>query len=216
MMNCCQCQAIETRFNQKVAAEKLKQYHQKGPEKTTRLLLEALKREGIAGLTLLDIGGGIGVIQHELLKAGLSSATGVEASSAYLTASAEEAGRQGHHDRLNHYHGNFADLSANLPLADIVTLDRVICCYHDMRQLVELSAAKAGKLYGLVYPRDIWWVNFGFSFENFTLWLQRNPFRVFVHPTEEVEAIVRSQGLEQCFYEEAGMWQIVVYARGGA
>jgi len=81
-MNCCQCQAIESRFNQKVAAEKLKQYRHKGPEKTTRLLLDALKAESVAGLTLLDIGGGIGAIQHELLKTGLSSATGVEASSA--------------------------------------------------------------------------------------------------------------------------------------
>jgi hypothetical protein len=212
-MNCCQCQSIESRFNQKVAAEKLNQYRQQGPEKTTRLLLEALKAEGVAGLTLLDIRGGIGAIQHELLQAGLSSAIGVEASSAYLTASAEEAGRQGHRDRLSYYHGNFTDLAANLPLAHIVTLDRVICCYHDMQRLVELSAAKAGKLYGLVYPRDTWWVNFGFSFENFTLWLQRNPFRVFVHPTQEVEAIVRSHGLEPCFHQEAGMWQVVVYGR---
>lgn len=212
-MNCCQCQAIESRFNQKVAAEKLNQYRQKGPEKTTRLLLEALKMEGVAGLTLLDIGGGIGVIQHELLKAGLSSATGVEASSAYLSASADEAGRQGHTDRLSHYHGNFTDLATTLRTGDIVTLDRVICCYDDMPALVELSAARANKLYGLVYPRDTWWAKLGFALENLLFWLQRNPFRLYVHPTAAVEVIVRAHGLQRRFYQTAGVWQVVVYGR---
>ncbi|MBE7553430.1 MAG: hypothetical protein HS126_20360 [Anaerolineales bacterium] len=212
-MNCCHCQAIETRFNQKVAAEKLKQYRQQGPEKTTRLLLEALKMEGVVGLTLLDIGGGIGAIQHELLKAGLSSATGVEASSAYLSASADEAGRQGHADRLSHYHGNFTDLAATLPTTEIVTLDRVICCYHDMPALVELSAARASKLYGLVYPRDTRWVKLGFALENLLFWLRRNPFRLYIHPTAAVEAIVRTHGLKRRFYQTAGVWQVVVYGR---
>jgi magnesium-protoporphyrin O-methyltransferase len=212
-MNCCQCQGIESRFNQKVAAEKLKQYRQKGPEQTTRLLLEALKVEGVAGLTLLDIGGGIGAIQHELLQADLSSAIGVEASSAYLTASADEAGRQSHADRISHYHGNFTDLAATLPTTDIVTLDRVICCYRDMPTLVELSAARANKLYGLVYPRDTWWVKLGFVLENLLFWLWRNPFRLYAHPTAAVEAIVRAHSLQRRFYQTSGIWQIVVYGR---
>ena len=212
-MNCCQCQGIETRFNQKRAVQKLNQYRQQGPEKTTRMLIDALRAEGVEGMTLLDIGGGVGAIQHELLRAGVVSATNVEASTAYITAAKAEAESQGHAARMSHYRGNFIDLAINIPPADIVTLDRVICCYHDMQRLVELSAAKAGKLYGLVYPRDIWWVNCGFSFENFTLWLQRNPFRVFVHPTEEVEAIVRGNGLEPHFHQEAGMWQVVIYGR---
>lgn len=213
MVNCCQCQGIETRFNQKRAAQKLKQYRQNGPEKTTRMLIDALKAEEVKGMTLLDIGGGVGAIQHELLQSGVASAMNVEASTAYITAAKEEAESQGHAARMSHYYGNFIDLAANLPPADIVTLDRVICCYHDMHPLVELSAEKAGKLYGLVYPRDIWWVNCGFAFENFTLWLQRNPFRVFVHPTQEVEAIASYNGLEPRFHQEVGMWQIVVYGR---
>ena len=35
---------------------------------------------------------------------------------------------------------------------DILTLDRVICCYPDMQKLVGLSAKRARKLYGLIYP----------------------------------------------------------------
>lgn len=66
----------------------------------------------------------------------------------------------------------------------IAILDRVICCYHDMPGLVELSAARPNKLYGLVYPRDTWWVKLGLAMENFFYWLRREHFRVLIHSIE--------------------------------
>ncbi len=38
--------------------------------------------------------------------------------------------------------------------ADIVTLDRVGCCYLAVDELVTASAAHARRLYGLVLPRE--------------------------------------------------------------
>jgi magnesium-protoporphyrin O-methyltransferase len=212
-MNCCQCEGIECLFNQQEAAKKLKQYRRKGPDKTTRLLINTLRAYGVEGMALLDIGGGIGAIQHELLKAGLSRAISVEASSAYLDVAKAETERQGNAARVTYHSGNFVDLAATLPAADIVTLDRVICCYPDMPQLVGLSVARAVKLYGLVYPRDTWWVKLGISMMNFFFRLRRTPFRVFVHPTEAVEAIIQAEGLKRSFYRTTGVWQVVVYAR---
>ena len=212
-MNSCQCQGIECRFNQKATAKKLRQYREKGPELTTRLLIEALKTEGVAGQTLLDIGGGVGAIQFELLDAGVARATGVEASQAYVEAAREEAHRRGLAGRINVLHGNFIDLASDIPPADIVTLDRVICCYHDMPQLVELSSVRANKLYGLVYPRHTWWVRLGFLVENFLYKLQRTPFRVFLHPTGAVERILQTNGWQRCFYKTHGVWQVVLYSR---
>ncbi len=212
-MNCCQCEGIERLFNQQEAARKLKEYRRKGPDKTTRLLINALRASGVEGMALLDIGGGIGAIQHGLLKAGVSRAASIEASSAYLNMAKAEAERQGYTGQVTYHYGNFVDLAANLQPADIVTLDRVICCYHDMPKLVGLSAARARKLYGLVYPRDTWWVKLGTSIMNFFFWLRRTPFRVFVHPTEAVEAAIQAEGLKRSFYQTAGVWQVVVYAR---
>jgi magnesium-protoporphyrin O-methyltransferase len=212
-MSCCQCQGIETFFNKKTATRELKQYRRKGPRKTTRMLIDALKAEGVDGMALLDIGGGIGIIQHELLSAGADSVTNVEASTAYIEAVKEEARRQGHADRVSFYHGDFVDLAPDIPSADIVTLDRVICCYHDMKALVGLSSARAGKLYGVVYPRDTWWTRIGLAIGNFVFGVLRNPFRIFVHPTEAVEAVVRGNGLEPRFYRQTAIWQVVVYGR---
>jgi magnesium-protoporphyrin O-methyltransferase len=176
-------------------------------------LLDALQSEGIQGMSLLDIGGGVGVIQHELLKTGLHSAVNVEASTASIEAAKEEAVRQGHADRVQYYRGDFTNLATELAPADIVTLDRVLCCYHDVRTLVGLSAARARRLYGLVYPRDIWWMKAAIAALNIRFWLQRNPFRIFVHSTETVDALVRSNGLEPRFKLNTRLWQVVVYAR---
>ncbi len=212
-MNCCQCQGFETFFNKKRTTRELEQYRKKGPRKTTRTLIDALKAEGVRGMALLDIGGGIGVIQHELLSAGASSATNVEASTAYIEAMKEETERQGHADRVSFYHGDFVDLAPDIPSADIVTLDRVICCYRDMEALVGLSSARAGKLYGVVYPRDTWWTRIGWAIFDFVFGVLRNPFRAFVHPTEAVDAVVRGSGLEPRFYRQTAIWQVVVYER---
>ena len=86
-MKCCQCQGIEATFAGRRVTKELKKYRKKGPAKTTRFLLQALKQVGVKNTTLLDIGGGIGAIQHDLLKSGSCQAIHVDASSAYLKLS---------------------------------------------------------------------------------------------------------------------------------
>jgi hypothetical protein len=213
-MDCCQCQGIETRFDQKYVAKRLKKYRKNGPKKTAWQLIEALRAKGIQGMTLLDIGGGIGDLQHELIRSGVSYAIDSEASAAYIEACRQEAERLGHAEQIRHILGNFVEVAKDIPPADIVTLDRVICCYDDMPGLVNLSAQKARRFYGLVYPRDTWLNRLGvFVYYNFPNWMKRNPMRMFVHSPEAVEAIIRSNGFERCFYRAMGQWQVVVYSR---
>lgn len=213
-MNCCgQCQGIEELFSQEFVTRELAHYRAKGPEKTTRMLTEVIKENGVEGLTLLDIGGGLGAVQHELLSAGVEQATDVEASTAYLAAAKAEALRRGFLDRIRYHYGNFVDLAPVIETADIVTLDRVICCFPDMEQLVSLSAKRARKLYGLVYPRDTWWTKVGLALQNSYFRLRGSPFRSFVHPTKAVDAILRSNGLHQISYRRTLTWQVMVYKR---
>ena len=133
--------------------------------------------------------------------------------SAYLSAAKTEATRQSYAEHVSYQHGNFVPLADTIPLADIVTRDRVICCYHDMPALVGHSAAKAARLYGLVYPRDVWWVRAGVRAVNTMLWLEHMSFRIFAHSHNAVDAVVRRIGLERIFTRNAGLWQVVIYAR---
>jgi 2-polyprenyl-3-methyl-5-hydroxy-6-metoxy-1,4-benzoquinol methylase len=212
-MSCKQCAGIELHFDQKYVAKEHQQYRDDGPTKETQLLIDALVAEGVSEMTVLDIGGGVGVIQHELLKRGVSSCIDVEASTVYIEAAKKEAERQGHAESITHLHGDFVDLAAELPECDIVTLDRVICCYHDVVGLVEKSAKLAKSMYGVIYPRNNLSTKIGGFFENMTYRIHRSQFRFFVHPTKVVEEILLDQGFERRSYREMGMWQIVVFRR---
>lgn len=213
-MNCCNhCRDAENLFDQRDAQRRLARYQRRGAEGTTRLLVEALRSAGVRAADVLDIGGGVGVIHHELLGAGAALATDVDASSAYLAAARRESERRGHAERVSYLHGDFVALAPQIAAAEIVTLDRVICCYPEMPALVGAAAARAGRLLGLVYPRDVWWVCGGIRALNLGLALQRTSFRVFCHPTAAVDAEVRRAGLSLRLRRASGAWQVVVYER---
>ncbi|MEM7344446.1 MAG: class I SAM-dependent methyltransferase [Chloroflexota bacterium] len=212
-MDCCHRDSLDKLFDNKRAQNDLKEYQKKGPSKTTHLLIEGLIGEGIADKTLLDIGGGIGAIQHELIKAGAYHAVGVDASNAYLAIARAEAERQNHADQVTHHYGDFVELAPDLEPTDVVTLDRSICCYPDMPALVGKSSTLAQQLYGLVYPRDVWWIKVIAKFLNSYFWLTRDPYRFFVHAAEEVDAIVRTNGFKQVSRRQTPLWQVVIYAR---
>src|SRR6478672_9521365 len=98
-MDCCRVQSLDAEFGAKTATADLHRYRKHGPSKSTRLLLDALRAEGVAGRTLLDIGGGVGAISHELLESDLARSTSVDAAGAYVEAARSEAERQGHSSR---------------------------------------------------------------------------------------------------------------------
>ncbi|MBL8154739.1 MAG: methyltransferase domain-containing protein [Anaerolineae bacterium] len=212
-MTCSHCRGADEFFDPGTARDDLESYRRSGPSRQTRALLEAIRALSLNPATLLDIGGGIGAIQHDLLQAGVQTAVQVDAAQAYLNASQSEATRQGHADRVTYLHGDFVTLADQVAAADVVTLDRVICCYPDVAALVRLSSERAARIYGVVFPLDGWWMRLGIHVLNLAFWLQRNPFRTFVHPTAEVDRITRENGLERRFYRRMGLWQVIVYAR---
>jgi ubiquinone/menaquinone biosynthesis C-methylase UbiE len=128
-MSCCQCEGIREEFDPRLAKRELRRYVRSGLRKSTRLLLEGIRACGLRSATLLDVGGGVGVIHHELLGDGTASAaTHLDASPAYISVAREEATRRGHGDRVRFIEGDFVELASSLEAVDIVTLDRVICC----------------------------------------------------------------------------------------
>ena len=212
-MECNQCEGIENSIGDKIANFDLKRYRKKGAGGFTKVLLDTLKAAGVEGMRLLDIGGGVGAIQHALLQAGVSRATSVDASSAYLKASQEEAERLGHADRLTQHFGDFVDMASEIEEAELVTLDKVLCCFDNMKDLVRLSAEHASKFYALIYPKDKWWVKAMNNLENIVHSVRRSQFRSFIHATDSVDAIGRAAGLKPYFRSYRFYWQIVIYQR---
>lgn len=212
-MTCCQQQSYDSQFDDKHAAKDLDHFRKEGADPTTRALLDALRAAGVEGSSLLDIGGGIGVIHHELLDAGANTATHVDLSAPYIRAAREEAMKRGHADRVRFCHGDFVALAPDIPPSDVVTLDRVICCYGDMEALVAASASRARHLFGAVFPRDRWFLKLGFAVANFLKYVRRSGFRIYVHSTDAIDAAARRQGLQPRTTLNTFVWRVVVYSR---
>ena len=212
-MASCQCQGIEREFSEQYTVRELTRYRRKGASRTTRMLTEALKAENLEGGTLLDIGGGGGAIPHILLAAGMRSATCVEASSAYAAAASREARRRGLAEQVEQLQGDFVEMAPRVGQHDVVTLDRVICCYDDLDSLVGLSGSKARRLYGLVFPREAWWIRLGIRLLNATMRLRRRSYRSYLHSTERLESLLTGMGFSRRFADQTAFWQVRVYAR---
>jgi len=161
----------------------------------------------------LDIGGGIGAIQYDLIKVGASGGTSIEASSAYIDVVKDEILQNGLVERVNFKHGDFTTMASDVDLADIVTLDKVICCYDDMSELVGLSSKLAQKIYAVIYPRDVWWTKLGFLMMNFYTKIKGSSFRTFIHPSKKVEEIIFGNGLKRNYYATTLVWQVAIFTR---
>ena len=213
MVSCCQCEGIATQFGTKTARRELRRFRRRGPIESTRLLIDELRAAGVDGASLLDIGGGVGAIHHTLISAGAGEAVHVDVSADYLAAARDEAARRGHADRVRFLHGDFVQLAPTLPEADIVSLDRAICCYPDMPALVSTAASKTRRVLGAVYPRDRRLVRFATRGINLLMRARRSAFRVFVHPPAAIDGILREHGLERRALRRTMAWEIVTYSR---
>jgi magnesium-protoporphyrin O-methyltransferase len=210
-MDCCQPD-LETEFDERVVARDLEAYRSRGLPTVTRRLFEALVAAGVEGRTLLDIGGGVGAIHHELLRAGMLTVTDVDGSTVYLSAARREAERQGDVDRISYRHGDFVQLADEVEPADVVTLIAVLCCYPHMESLVRLSTARARHLYGLVYPRSTWWMRAAAAaFRAVHPILGSGPG--FIHAERDVDAIAREASLVPVAQMTSSYWRVAVYRR---
>jgi hypothetical protein len=208
----CGCR-VGNEFGDRAARDDLKAYRRSGPARTTRWLIEGLEAGGVDGMTVLDIGAGVGAVHQQLLAAGALAAVDVDGSPAYVAAAREEAARRGTDGSVQYQIGDFVELAPAIDESDIVALDRVICCYPDMPALVRLSVARARRRYGLVYPRDTWWIRAGARVLNGLARLGRQRVRAYVHRTAEVEAIVRPAGFVPRLRRQTLFWQVAVYER---
>ena len=206
--------AAEAQFDRKVAERDLRRYRRRGADATTRLMLAELRRWPLEGRRLLDVGGGIGVISRELADTGVASATIVEASPAYLEVARREAGSQFGSRPTQFILGDFAVIAGTLPEADVVTLDRVVCCYPDAEALLQQAAGRARQLLAFSYPRDRWYVRTLIVLENFWRRLTGKEFRAFVHGPERMRAVLEAAGLVRATRRETLVWTLDLYRRG--
>jgi magnesium-protoporphyrin O-methyltransferase len=203
---CCSCATDYRRFfDRKQARRDARRYRRKGLDAAGRKLVALAGEGALAGATVLEVGGGVGDLSIELLRAGAVSAVNVELSGEYedeAGALLREAGLEG---RVERRLGDFAEEASGLEPADVVVLNRVVCCYPDAPRLLELSSGLARRTVVLSYPRETAANRLLFGAINVSLRLRRCALRVYVHP---MRSLLRESGLRVEPGPKAGLlWQ---------
>ena len=209
--SCCGFQTDADRhFDAKKAATELEAYRRGRLEPTARLLRDAIVGASLNNGTLLDIGGGVGALTFELLNRGMSRSVIAEASGAYADAAGEEAARRGCASSVEILRGDVVDLADRLPSADVVTLDRVVCCYPRYEPLLERAARHATLAVALSYPKNRWYVRAVMWFENLNR-ARKTGFRTFVHSPEDMRRIIERAGFALASRRGTLVWTVDLF-----
>jgi predicted RNA methylase len=201
-------------FGEKTARRDLKRYRRRGLDETAERLVGFVRERGSEGLSVLDIGGGVGAIDAELLKSGADRALNVELSPAYEDAARELWREAGVDDRVDYRIGDVT--RTEVPAADAVVMHKVVCCYPDADALVGAAAEHARRYLVLSFPRERRLTRVGFGAINVLARVLRWEYRSFIHPVTEITAAAERRGLRSAYEHRGLIWQVAGLERTAA
>jgi 16S rRNA G966 N2-methylase RsmD len=209
MGDCCEPDGYSATFSDRFSSRLARRYQRRGLSRSARAIVSFLTERGISDARILEIGGGVGDIQVELLRQGAARATNLEISTSYepeALALLERAGLQGRVDRRLL---DIAKAPDTVEPAEVVVLHRVVCCYPDYERLLLAASSKAERLLVFSHPPQnlatrtvIWWDN---------TWrrLKGDSFRAFVHPPAAMLQVLSGAGLTATYRWRGLGWRVV-------
>lgn len=190
-----------------------RRFNKHGLTRSQQRLVGFLAEHGIEGATVLEIGGGVGEIQIELLRRGAASVTNLEISTNYEDEALVLLEQSAMTGRVTRRFLDIATAPQDVEPADLVVLHRVVCCYPDYERLLAAAGSHARRQ--LVFshpPRNpvtrlaLWW-------DNALRRLRGNDFRTFVHPPRAMVDVLTDQGLTPHYRHHGLVWDVVGLVR---
>jgi hypothetical protein len=209
-MNCCTPTGYRAIFSAKTVERDARRYRRKGLTGSADWLFQALSADGLNECSVLEVGGGIGSLQIELLEAGVSHATNVEIIDSYEAAANSLIAEHGLEGRVERHIADYAQHPDQTPAADIVIMHRVICCYPDPGALTSAACSRARDRVAITIPRESWWLKLGFRAMNAWLRLRRVAFRGYVHPHAQILDVATSHSFHATRHDEGLIWRSIV------
>lgn len=214
MTGCCRAGPCEQVFRPRIARRTLARYRRRGLDELELQLLESAREAGVDGARVLEIGGGLGTIGGELLAAGAAESEVVELVHAWEPYALELARERGVEGQTSFRVVDILDRPGDVDPADIVILNRVVCCTPDGIELTGEAARHARRALVLSFPRDVLWVRALIRGLNTGMWMLRRSYRAFVHPPAALLAAAESAGLRPAANGRRGLvWQYASLTR---
>jgi magnesium-protoporphyrin O-methyltransferase len=213
-VTCCQPPRGYTKlFSKRAARRDAKRYEENGLDDTAAEMVGFLRKHGVEGASVLEIGGGVGAIQLELLEAGAARATNLELSPEYEEAAEELVRERGLEGRVERRLGDVVQDSGLAGEADAVVMHRVVCCYPDYDALVGAAAERARSYLVMSFPRPRWLIRVGLGAMNVGARLLRWEYRTWVYPPEALVAAAERRGLRLASESRGRIWQYAALER---
>ena len=216
MPSCCGPEGYDDVFTGRFARRMAKRYRKHGLDATATRLVDFVAARGIEGARVLEIGGGVGEIQLELLRRGASSATNLEISETYEDEARWLLERAGSAGRVTRRILDIAAAPDEIEPADVVVLHRVVCCYPDFERLLSAAGSHARRCLAFSHPPDTLLSRGAVGGENLLRRLRRQPFRAFVHPPQAMLAVLEDAGLTVREQHQGHAWCTVGLERAAA
>ena len=142
-MSCCDPRGCDRFFGGRFARRVASRYRKRGLDSTASRIVEFLESRGIADATVLEIGGGVGEIQIELLRRGARRGVNLELSAAYEGEAQRLLAEAGLAGRVERRLVDIAVAPGEVEPADAVVPHRVVCWYPDYERLLGAAADRA-------------------------------------------------------------------------
>ena len=213
MPRCCSTSAYGEFFDEKLARRDAEGYRTSGLKGAGKRLVELIAARGVAGADVLEVGGGIGALQLELLQRGAAHTTNAELSPAYEGEAVALLEERSLTQRVDRQILDIAEDPDGVPPADVVLLHRVVCCYPDYERLLGTAARKSKRLLAFSFPPDFAVVRAAILVLNLWPRLRGCDFRSYVHPEREMLAAVERNGFRIVSRERSGIWRIALLER---
>ncbi|HET8559554.1 MAG TPA: methyltransferase domain-containing protein [Marmoricola sp.] len=213
MAGCCDPEDYQSVFSGRFARRQSRRYRRHGLNPTARHIVDFAAQHGLEGATVLEIGGGAGEIQVELLRRGAAHVTNLEISHNYEEEAARLRERAGVTDRVSRRFLDIVQVPDEVEPADVVVLHRVVCCYPDHQGLLTAAGSHARKVLVYSHPADNLVIRTMFGAENLHRRLTRNSFRAFVHDPRAMVDAAESTGLRAAYRQHSWEWDVVGLVR---
>lgn len=213
MGGCCRPGDLDDVFDARRAERKARDYERRGVGGDSRRIVDLVRDRMPSGYTVLEVGGGVGEIPLELLKDGAASAVNVELATTYEAAASALIDRHGLTGRVERRLGDFVAAAGEIAQADVVVMNRVVCCDARPEAMVGAAAARARRLLVITIPVERWWIRLGLGVANLFLAFRGVAFRGYVHPTRTVVAAAERQGLRLVRRDPAILFQLLAFER---
>lgn len=214
MASCCSNACCGTdRFFSRMAGVFDRNYRKHGLEAIQRSMLVGVRAELKAGARIVDIGCGVGALHLALLKEGASQAIGIELSQGMLERARRHADEFGLSEKTVYIQGDFVERCSEVPIADVVIMDKVVCCYPDIGELVESSARATSSLLAITHPRNNLVAHLLFKSHIALARLFRLSFRPYWHDWDAMRARIIARGFTLVFAGSTAIWQALVFKK---